>query len=312
MTLRQLLSPADFEDLHDATCAEEEDLRRKLGEARADLDALRLEREGWNALLEDVRRDRDEARAVFRDAVHMMAHIARAAGFDPEDPIVEPPAIAARVARLWTACDEARARLATLTAPADGVNIEGVLQLDARYERACRRADSTECAEMAALLAGSAPALAREVVRLRAEAAELRRILESELGITPTDGRRHSPLLSLTPHLMERIRALGFVPGECGVLPWLVWEAEELRLTLAAELGQPEGGADLDFAQIAIGRWRRNLGGGPNACDEIERDHYGSDDLLYRLTRYPDGEGSTRHATARAAMHASHQEHSDG
>ena len=30
---------------------------------------------------------------LFCDAVNMMDHIARAAGFDPEDPTVEPPAI---------------------------------------------------------------------------------------------------------------------------------------------------------------------------------------------------------------------------
>lgn len=37
---------------------------------------------------------------LFRDAVNMMAHIARAAGFDPADPTVEPPAIVARVEHL--------------------------------------------------------------------------------------------------------------------------------------------------------------------------------------------------------------------
>ena len=37
---------------------------------------------------------------LFRDAVNMMAHIARAAGFDPNDPTVEPPAIVARVENL--------------------------------------------------------------------------------------------------------------------------------------------------------------------------------------------------------------------
>lgn len=74
---------------------------------------------------------------LFRDAVNMMAHIARAAGFDPADPTVEPPAIMARVEnlraeveRLTAELEEARLTLATeqgrpLGAPSAGWRAAG-------------------------------------------------------------------------------------------------------------------------------------------------------------------------------------------
>lgn len=55
------------------------------------------------------------------------------------------------------------------------------------------------------------------------------------------DPRPDNLLITLTPHLLDRITALGYVPGEtpAGVLPWLVSEIEELRLTLAADKAHP-------------------------------------------------------------------------
>ena len=45
------------------------------------------------------------------------------------------------------------------------------------------------------------------------------------------DPRPSNVLLTLTTHLLERIEALGYTPGEtpAGVLPWLVGKAEEMR-----------------------------------------------------------------------------------
>lgn len=51
-------------------------------------------------------------KALFLDAVRMMAEIARAAGFDPNDPTVEPPAIVARVQNMRAERDALRADLA--------------------------------------------------------------------------------------------------------------------------------------------------------------------------------------------------------
>lgn len=51
-------------------------------------------------------------KALFLDAVRMMAEIARAAGFDPNDPSVEPPAIVARVENMRAERDTLRADLA--------------------------------------------------------------------------------------------------------------------------------------------------------------------------------------------------------
>lgn len=48
-------------------------------------------------------------------------------------------------------------------------------------------------------------------------------------GVAPADGRRHNLLVALTPSLLARIKALGFEVGSEGVLPWLVGVAEEMR-----------------------------------------------------------------------------------
>lgn len=126
----------------------------------------------------------------------------------------------------------------------------------------------------------------------------------------PTDGHRHTPRLSLTPRLYERIQALGFVPGSAGVLSWLVEYAEELRRTIDALQGRPEGGADLGFALSSAG-WVRAEG---------EADQYGvpldlivvTDDpgcgapkgLPFRRTQYRTGRevAASYHPDPRAAM----------
>lgn len=145
----------------------------------------------------------DDYYALFRDAVHMLAACATAAGFDPTDETVEPPAIIARVERLRA-----------------------------------------------------------EVARLRARLAEVEAERDADRGA-----------------------------------------AEELRRTLAAELGERDGGADLGF-EPSSGGWYRPLGPpeDPDAsCAVVERMPWGS--LSHCLSVYPDG-GSSYHLTARAAMRA--------
>lgn len=69
---------------------------------------------------------------LFRDAIHTIAYIARAAGFDPNDPTVEPPAIVARIEtqradleRLTAALEEARLTLAAEQGRAEGAPSPG-------------------------------------------------------------------------------------------------------------------------------------------------------------------------------------------
>lgn len=124
---------------------------------------------------------------LFRDAVNMMAHIARAAGFDPDDPTVEPPAIVARVENLRAEVERLKIERAALLAPVEDVDLEGVLDLDAEAPAApwdlawptCvttggQHGDTIadgcpeEAAELIVRYRTAAPALAREVMRLRA------------------------------------------------------------------------------------------------------------------------------------------------
>lgn len=124
---------------------------------------------------------------LFRDAVNMMAHIARAAGFDPADPTVEPPAIVARVESLRAEVKRLRAEQTDLLAPVEEVDLEAVLELDADappapWDQAWPTCVTTggrhgdviadgcpeEAAELIVCYRTAAPALAREVIRLRA------------------------------------------------------------------------------------------------------------------------------------------------
>ena len=76
-----------------------------------------------------------------------------------------------------------------------------------------------------------ADALAREVVALRDALATAKQERNAAQGIAPDDERRHTLLLHLTPHLLGRVQALGYAPGETpeGLLPWLVAGLEEAR-----------------------------------------------------------------------------------
>jgi hypothetical protein len=69
---------------------------------------------------------------LFRDTVNMMAHIARAAGFDPSDPTVEPPAIVARIENLRSEVGRLTAELreARLTLAAEQGRAEGAPSTD--------------------------------------------------------------------------------------------------------------------------------------------------------------------------------------
>lgn len=120
-------------------------------------------------------------RELFRDAIQTMAEFARAAGFDSNDPTVEPPAIVARVENLRAEVERLTAERAALLAPVEG--IEGIVDVNEvpRLSNAYRalagippaerttgeRADLVNVAESLAL---DAPTLAREVIRLRGAA----------------------------------------------------------------------------------------------------------------------------------------------
>lgn len=236
---------------------------REYNELRAAHAALRFEHDAWGVLLDAARRDRDEARRerddyrnLFRDACGSIAHIATAAGFSPTDENVEPPDVASRVANMRAALskaererDEAQARLTRLLQPVEGVNLEDALNPPPRPWAQMPWVDVQTALD-------ERPRLASDIVRLtnaldlvcveRDEARRERNLAQtardatiralaldakaqpSEHGIAPDDGRRHNLLLTLTPPLLDRIKALGYVPGEtpAGVLPWLVSLAE--------------------------------------------------------------------------------------
>lgn len=122
---------------------------------------------------------------LFRDAIHTIAYIARAAGFDPNDPTVEPPAIVARVENQRAALKRLTTERAALLAPVEGVDLEEVLRNAERLEAILyipapdrttgQRADREA---LYAVQAAAAPDLAREVARLRGTNAGLQDALE--------------------------------------------------------------------------------------------------------------------------------------
>ena len=97
---------------------------------------------------------------LFRDAVNMMAHIARAAGFDPNDPTVEPPAIVARVENLRAEVERLTAECAALLAPVEGVDVGAMLSDPDRPWLFAPWVDVQARLDVV-------PILAREVIRLR-------------------------------------------------------------------------------------------------------------------------------------------------
>lgn len=191
---------------------------------------------------------------LFRDAIHTIAYIARAAGFDPNDPTVEPPAIIARI-------ENQRADLERLTAERAAVR---AALMDSGTEPVTEDMGRL-AALVAAQLADEVAAIARleqEVERLRAltapaEGVDLEEVLRRAEEIRSMHGRKRTS--------NESARLIGLTSANATAAPALaralmaerdhvrrveasekrlMQEAEELRLTLAAEQGRPEREAE--------------------------------------------------------------------
>lgn len=216
---------------------------------------------------------------LFRDAIHTIAYIARAAGFDPNDPTVEPPAIIARVENQRANLDRLTAERAALLAPVEGADLEEVLRLDRegtagpwdsnvserrregptdfegtgptlrdyKDDEAARRRAHLD-ADLIAYYRTAAPALAREVARLRDHLNTARRLLPPRY--VAADGSILDPE-RCTPHARDcaecgRGRAhdeecLGVLETPAEEVARLRAALEEVRLTLAAQRGRAEG-----------------------------------------------------------------------
>lgn len=146
-------------------------------------------------------------KALFLDTVRMMAEIARAAGFDPNDPGVEPPDVMARVENMRAERDEALQRLADARAPVGGVNVEEVLSDPDRPWLFAPWVDVQARLDVV-------PVLAREVIRLR---------------LAPDAAQAYAVACEASADAASN--DLEVMREKC----------DELRLTLAAEQGKPEG-----------------------------------------------------------------------
>lgn len=136
---------------------------------------------------------------LFRDAVNMMAHIARAAGFDPSDPTVEPPAIVARVENLRAEVERLTAERAAVRAALVDSGTEPVTE---------------DMGRLAALVAAQLADEVATIARLTAELEETRLTLAAEQG--RTEGAPSTDW------------AFGHAePGVVGLV-WFVWRAGDL------------------------------------------------------------------------------------
>lgn len=226
-------------------------------------------------------------KALFLDAVRMMAEIARAAGFDPNDPSVEPPDVMARVENMRLALskaekerDAALQRLADARAPVGGVNVEEVLSDPDRPWLFAPWVDVQARLDVV-------PVLAREVIRLRevvrfvdeqgAEAIDrvAREIVADKWNATGEFQRRslaaeaeRDELRALWNAEMAEHRATA---RECGdahaEVAHLTAERDELRLTLAAERGLPEGAVSEGWAPSGglLREWQKRYPDGTEA-----------------------------------------------
>lgn len=124
-------------------------------------------------------------KTLFHDAVNMMAHIARAAGFDPDDPTVEPPAIVARVENQRADLATARRLLPPRYVAADGSILDP--ERCTPHASDCAecgrgRAHDEGCLALLATPAEVAVGLRAEVERLTAVIEEARLTLAAEQG----------------------------------------------------------------------------------------------------------------------------------
>lgn len=262
------------------------------------------------------------------------------------DPTAPPDEACGYVAELLSEIDRLKAERATLSAPVEGVDVEEVLRLDREATAAPWNSDdnadcwrlhgsgiadgcvqilkapkhSTPFAEYwppipdAVLITTyrtAAPALAREVVALRAELDDesrafptFRHLVErtaAALGLDKerVDPETGEPYLPSWHDIPEQVECL--IKERNAALA----EAGELRRAEAAALFLPEGGADLGFLMPEAGLWWKPADDGSIEIEDFTRCTH-PDGKPFRRAHYRNGEtlSSSFHATPRAAMRA--------
>ena len=211
--------------------------------------------------------DPSPALAGLRDFAQRVHHALSDRLKPGQDEIQTIAAILADLDRAEQRRDAAEARLAAILAPVEGVDLEEVLRLDATAARTLTAAEDRD-----STLAYAAPVLAREVARRRDLCRRLlpARYIAADGQVMDPDrctphaldcaecgrGRAHDEAcLGVQPTPAEevaRLRArLAEVERERGETRA---EAEELRLTLAAEQGRAEGAPSAGW-RSAGGDW---------------------------------------------------------
>lgn len=174
---------------------------------------------------------------LFRDAIHTIAYIARAAGFDPNDPTVEPPAIVARVENQRADLERLTAERAALLGSAEGVDLEEVLRLDREGTAGPWHMRAAETENGYGTHAVS-PDSAIEDGLSPTDLTLVGRTIT--MGVSGHDAALIATYRTAAPALARALMAeRAYVREVEASEKRLMAEAEELRLTLAAEQGKP-------------------------------------------------------------------------
>lgn len=186
---------------------------------------------------------------LFFDAVNMMAHIARAAGFDPTDPTVEPPTVVARVENLRADRATARRLLPPRYVAADGSILDP--------ERCTPHApDCAECGRGRAHdegCLGLRATPAEEVVMLRAEVERLTAQVEAERAERDEAERLQRVDEGTLTHVHEILAPLFPAPGYREPRP----TTADLAVLLVERLKAQEQALGGVLAEVAAERARQ-------------------------------------------------------